>query len=184
MNQECYFDDPNLLARVPGLLLTLAAIYFVMGLTGALLIIQPPEDWLTRLALRRREEEEATSNGSPVRPAPAAVPDDVSMSSSSAATNLESETDVRGGGSGPPDRAQAPIFVSWKKAFRRKELYLLWVTRLSVVLITQVSLTMLLGMYIWAVSGMGTYLSKVLTSPYNAENDHVKGEDYINTKHA
>merc|ERR1719312_1849716 len=60
------------------------------------------------------------------------------MSSSSAATNLESETDVRGGGSGPPDRAQAPIFVSWKKAFRRKELYLLWVTRLSVVLITQV----------------------------------------------
>ena len=31
---ECYFTDSDLLGRVPGLLLTLAAIYFVMGMTG------------------------------------------------------------------------------------------------------------------------------------------------------
>jgi hypothetical protein len=30
-------------------------------------------------------------------------------------------------------------YISWKDALKRKEFYLLWVTRLSVVLITQVS---------------------------------------------
>ena len=132
MNQECYFDDPDLLARVPGLLLTLAAIYFVMGLTGALLIIQPPDDWLTRLAIQRKEEK--TNN------AVMAVPDELSMSSSSNGgleSSNSSET-VDGRQTGPPDRVQAPIFVSWRKALMRKEFYQLWVTRLSVVLITQV----------------------------------------------
>ena len=62
--------------------------------------------------------------------------DGLSMTTSSSKTscsNLEEESNTS-----PPNKNQAPIFVSWRKAFRRKELYLLWVTRLSVVLITQV----------------------------------------------
>merc|ERR1719495_1364106 len=54
-------------------------------------------------------------------------------SSKTSCSNLEEESNTS-----PPNKNQAPIFVSWRKAFRRKELYLLWVTRLSVVLITQV----------------------------------------------
>ena len=130
MNQECYFDDPELLSRVPGLLLTLAAIYFVMGLTGALLIIQPPDDWLT-LQKKADDVAMAAPNGGP------SVPDEVSMTSSSNMdSTATSETVGEGGGQRPP--IPAPIFVSWKKALMRREFYQLWATRLSVVLITQV----------------------------------------------
>jgi len=137
---ECYFTDSDLLGRVPGLLLTLAAIYFVMGMTGALLIVQPPEDWTTRMAIKKRETRQANpgSNDDSSIGVDAAAPanDGLSMTTSSSKTscsNLEEESNTS-----PPNKNQAPIFVSWRKAFRRKELYLLWVTRLSVVLITQV----------------------------------------------
>ena len=41
-----YFTDSGLLSRVPGLLLTLAAIYLGLGLLACLLITQPPAGWL------------------------------------------------------------------------------------------------------------------------------------------
>jgi hypothetical protein len=33
-----------------------------------------------------------------------------------------------------------PVSITWKEALKCKEFYLLWITRMSVVLITQVSL--------------------------------------------
>ena len=44
---EGYFTDPDLLSRVPGLLLILSGIYLGLGLLACLLITQPPEDWLS-----------------------------------------------------------------------------------------------------------------------------------------
>ena len=43
-----YFTDPDLLGRVPGLLLILGGIYLGMGMVACLLINQPPEDWIQR----------------------------------------------------------------------------------------------------------------------------------------
>jgi len=146
-----YFTDADLLARVPGLLLILAGIYFVLGLTGAFLIIQPPEDWLTRCAVRKmiKKEEKAAKKkraemGHDPDPDAAAGADTDGMSMDSSSKDISSvvsssEVGEEEAGNGhSPNKVQAPIAVSWRKAFRRYELYLLWVTRLSVVLITQV----------------------------------------------
>ena len=53
---EGYFTDPDLLARVPGLLLILSGIYLGLGLVACLLITQPPEDWLSQF------KDESTGN--------------------------------------------------------------------------------------------------------------------------
>ena len=86
---EGYFTEPGLLARVPGLLLTLSGIYLGLGLLACLLITQPPEDWLSQF------KDETTSN-------------------------LDNE------------------YVTPLEAFKRKEFYLLWITRLSVVMLSNV----------------------------------------------
>ena len=86
-----YFTDPDLLSRVPNLLLILGAIYFTLGMIACLLITQPPDDWLDQ----NTEEGDA----------------DVKLSED---------------------------YVTPFEAFQRRELYLLWITRLSVVLISQV----------------------------------------------
>ena len=46
-----YFTDPDLLGRVPGLLLILGGIYLGMGMVACLLINQPPEDWIQRYTI-------------------------------------------------------------------------------------------------------------------------------------
>jgi hypothetical protein len=43
-----YFTDPDLLGRVPNLLLILGGIYLGMGMLACLLISQPPDDWVLR----------------------------------------------------------------------------------------------------------------------------------------
>jgi len=86
---EGYFTDPDLLSRVPGLLLILSGIYLGLGLLACLLITQPPEDWLSSF------KDETTGN-------------------------LDNE------------------YVTPLEAFTRKEFYLLWVTRLSVVMLSNV----------------------------------------------
>jgi len=86
-----YFTDSGLLSRVPGLLLTLAAIYLGLGLLACLLITQPPPGWL-------ESQEESREEGV------------VAMEE----------------------------FVTPLEALGRVELYLLWITRLAVVLVTQV----------------------------------------------
>ena len=113
-----------MLDGVPSLLLILALIYFVMGMTGALLIIQPPENWLLRCAVKKVDKEEDKQPS---------TQDGMSTDSSNNLSMVSSVDEL-----GDTNKVQAPIAVSWKKAFRTKELYLLWVTRLSVVLITQV----------------------------------------------
>ncbi|CAB4070479.1 unnamed protein product [Lepeophtheirus salmonis] len=81
-----YFTEPILLERLPDLLLLLSGIYLVMGLVGALLILQPPNDWFDEIDTK------------------------------------EDPTD----------------YISWKEALKTKEFYILWMTRLCAVLITQV----------------------------------------------
>ena len=53
---EGYFTDPELLSRVPGLLLILSGIYLGLGLLACLLITQPPEEWLSNF------KDESTGN--------------------------------------------------------------------------------------------------------------------------
>jgi len=84
-----YFTDPDLLGRVPNLLLILAAIYLCLGMIACFLITQPPEDWL------RQNSDDDTGN----------LSDD---------------------------------YVTPLEAFTRREFYLLWVTRLSVVMLSNV----------------------------------------------
>ena len=126
-----YFTEDQVLDRVPALLLILASLYFVMGITGALLIIQPPGDWLVRCAIKKKMKEEARAACS--REASPGDSDSTNSLNNLSITSSEDEL-----GDPQTNKAQAPIAVSWKKALRTKELYLLWVTRLSVVLITQV----------------------------------------------
>ena len=66
---ERYFVDEDVLNRVPELLLILAAIYFVLGMTGALLVVQPPQEWLLeqenkkkRLAEGKLKDNEGFNN--------------------------------------------------------------------------------------------------------------------------
>jgi len=82
-----YFTDPEVLARVPTLLLILGGIYFILGMVACILITQPPDDWLDKNAS-----------------------EDYGKLSEDYVTPFE--------------------------ALKRKELYLLWITRLSVVLIS------------------------------------------------
>ena len=56
---ERYFVDEALLERVPTLLLILGGIYFVLGLTGALLVNQPPTKWLLEKEDEKRRKAEA-----------------------------------------------------------------------------------------------------------------------------
>ena len=45
-----YFTDPDLLDRVPNLLLILSGIYLCLGMVACLLITQPPSDWLEQFS--------------------------------------------------------------------------------------------------------------------------------------
>ena len=119
---------------MPTLLLILGAIYFVLGITGALLVSQPPTKWLIEKEedKRRKAEEELkdnegfadmesvadNSNGIIDKNGPKALIDDVEKDEA-------------------PEQVKVPG-LTWKQALCRREFYLLWVTRLSVVLITQV----------------------------------------------
>ena len=124
--------DEDVLNRVPELLLILAAIYFVLGMTGALLVVQPPQEWLLeqenkkkRLAEGKLNDNEGFSH--------------VEGLESDRGHNLDNKTNPKLLPSDQSEEKEALLpYVSWKDAFRCKEFYILWVTRLSVVLITQV----------------------------------------------
>ena len=131
---ERYFVDEALLERVPTLLLILGGIYFVLGLTGALLVNQPPTKWLLEKEDEKRRKAEAklkdnegfanmesiedNSDATIVKNGPKSLIDDVEKDAGKEKVKLEG--------------------LTWKQALCRKEFYLLWITRLSVVLITQV----------------------------------------------
>ena len=106
-----YFTDPGVLERTPYLLLILGAIYFVMGITGSLLVIQPPHDWLVSCEKNINEGKDNLGTDSV---------ESISMD------NAEKLSD------------SGLVYNTWKEALMRIEFYLLWITRLSVVLITQV----------------------------------------------
>merc|ERR1719264_316119 len=43
--EEKYFLDEEVLSRVPDLLWMLSIIYLILGVTGALLVVQPSKEW-------------------------------------------------------------------------------------------------------------------------------------------
>jgi len=102
-----FFTDPDLLERVPDLLLKLAAIYFALGMTACLLITQPPEGWLASATQKKNEEKDGQV---------------VTTEKKEEAQPVTSVND----------------YVTPCEALMRKEFYLLWFTRLSVVMVTQV----------------------------------------------
>ena len=124
--------DEDVLNRVPELLLILAAIYFVLGMTGALLVVQPPQEWLLeqenkkkRLTEGKLNDNEGFSN--------------IENLESDRGHSLDNKTNPKLLPQNQNEEKEDVLpYVSWKEAFRCKEFYILWVTRLSVVLITQV----------------------------------------------
>ena len=86
----------------------MAAVYLVLGLFGSLMINQPPEDWIRRKSFSKYDES-----------------DSIEMNTDNEKPMLEI-------------KSEDDAYVHWKDALRMKEFYILWITRLSVVLITQV----------------------------------------------
>ena len=107
-----YFVEETLLNRVPGLLLILAGLYLLLGISGSLMICQPPEDWIQRKSFSK-----------------------LGFDQNSIELNAENEKPMLVTSKNNSDDS----YVSWKDALKMKEFYLLWITRLSIVLITQVN---------------------------------------------
>ena len=65
MDDQCkgYFVDPDVLDRVPNLLLILGGIYAFMGLLSVFLIRQPTDDWVSKMI-----KLDAEKNGAKTRP--------------------------------------------------------------------------------------------------------------------
>ena len=105
-----FFTEEIVLNRVPSLLLILAGCYLFLGLLGSIMICQPPEDWVQRRSVPTSEVEAQESENNPKK----------------SEKDILSETD------------DDDCYIHWKDALKSKEFYLLWITRLSVVLITQV----------------------------------------------
>ncbi|XP_023330169.1 uncharacterized protein LOC111702648 [Eurytemora carolleeae] len=109
-----YFVDEDLLSRVPDLLLILSGIYLCLGWFACLLITQPPDDWLDRQGGDEREIEQGKKE------------------------KEEDEQKVKEAEEKRKEHKLSEEYLTPCEAFRRKELYLLWITRLSVVMVTQV----------------------------------------------
>ena len=133
--EEKYFLDEEVLSRVPDLLWMLSIIYLILGVTGALLVVQPSKEWT-----EKQLEPCINPHGTEFDP--------VNTSSD----NHNELVDLKDIDTDNDRVMQNEVFLSlketdndtdtvsvtWKQAFRTKELYLLWITRLSIVLISQV----------------------------------------------
>ena len=111
------------------MLLFLAAIYFVLGITGALLVIQPPENWLVQNTIQKKLETNTKLEDNRELTHMDSLESHSSTLDKNDPKSVADDADIEG---------SVVPGVSWKQAFKRKEFYLLWATRLSVVLITQV----------------------------------------------
>jgi len=94
-----YFTNPELLARVPSLMLILAGIYISIQLTACCLVTEPTIN--TELVPQTEDMEEDRNK-------------EILM-----------------------DQTDGESYVTPREALKRKELYMLWLTRFSVVMITQ-----------------------------------------------
>ena len=129
--EEKYFLDEEVLSRVPDLLWILALIYFVLGVTGALMVVQPSKEWTekqqdnTQRTTLNPMNTTSLDNYNELEVLKDINIDNDEVTHNDPASNLkETDTDTE--------------TVTWRQAFRTKELYLLWITRLSIVLISQV----------------------------------------------
>ena len=111
-----YFEDPELLARVPYLMLYLGAVYFTLSFLAGCLMQAPPATCLD-------DEDCEASEGYKIN-------EGVDMEVKKADINdviIEEEKDE-----------DVKNISEVKEAFKSRYFYLLWITRFSVVLITQV----------------------------------------------
>ena len=94
---------------------------------GALLVTQPPQDFLIQHALQTKLAGQSKGKG------------DLDLSNIDNGIEQQSPCSDENKAMALDDaEIKKTLGVSWKEAFRRKEFYILWFTRLSVVLITQV----------------------------------------------
>ena len=94
---------------------------------GALLVTQPPQDFLIQHALQTKLAAQSKGKG------------DLDLSNIDNGIEQQSPCSDENKAMALDDaEIKKTLGVSWKEAFRRKEFYILWFTRLSVVLITQV----------------------------------------------
>merc|ERR1719334_1942099 len=94
-----YFTNAELLAKVPQLMLILAAVYFSIQMAACCLVTLPPVD--VELVPQTEDTEDERNK-------------EILM-----------------------DQTDGESFVTPREALKRKELYMLWFTRFSVVMITQ-----------------------------------------------
>ena len=131
--EEKYFMDEEVLSRVPDLLWILALIYFVLGLTGALMVVQPSKEWT------EKQQEHCDSTQRTTFDPVNTSGDDYNELEVLKGINTDQVIQNEPIGSLEQiDTNTETVTVTWKQAFRTKELYLLWITRLSIVLISQV----------------------------------------------
>ena len=86
----------------------------MLGISGSLMICQPPEDWIVKKSFSKIAFDE----------------------NSIELNNAENEKPMLVKSKSDSEDA----YVHWRDALKMKEFYLLWVTRLSIVLITQVNI--------------------------------------------
>jgi len=94
-----YFTNPDLLARVPHLMLLLSILYFSVQMTACFLVTEPSID--TELVPQTEDMEDDRNK-------------EILM-----------------------DQVDGESYVTPREALKRKELYMLWLTRFCVVMITQ-----------------------------------------------
>ncbi|TRY78835.1 hypothetical protein TCAL_06757 [Tigriopus californicus] len=107
-----YFEDEDLLKRVPGLMLILSAIYVSIQLVACLMVTEPPA---CQFLDNRKELDGYASPVDSSSPVESPVKQEV-LSKESEAFELD---------------------ITPREAIRRREFYILWLTRFSVVLVTQ-----------------------------------------------
>lgn len=106
-----YFEDEDLLNRVPGLMLILSAIYVSIQLVACLMVTEPPACQFLDThneSIESASGANSTPMGSPVKE-----------------TSVSQESEER------------ELFITPREALRKREFYILWFTRFSVVLVTQ-----------------------------------------------
>ena len=129
--EEKYFLDEEVLSRVPDLLWMLSIIYLILGVTGALLVVQPSKEWT-----EKQQQPCIDPHGTefdPVNTSSDNYNELIDLKDITTDSDRVTQNDVF-----VKEIDTETVSVTWKQAFRTKELYLLWITRLSIVLISQV----------------------------------------------
>jgi len=124
--KEKYIIDMDVLNRVPNLLLILAAIYFSLGMLGAILVFHPSSDLMEKILRNDMSTENTIISTSLENVRNSAKKDGKPISRSNENPMKEKLRIIRF------------VCTRLNKALRTKAFYLLWVNRLSNVMISDI----------------------------------------------